>query len=79
MKIDVTRPGGFKYAFHGVDVVEYRQGVHDVPQEVADLALAEKWASPVAATPAAAVPATAATPPRGAGRRGRRPPPPAAG
>lgn len=54
MRINVTRPGGFKYAFHGIHVVEYLPGVSDVPQEVADCAISEKWAVPVAPPPAAA-------------------------
>ncbi|HXT31371.1 MAG TPA: hypothetical protein VN716_18865 [Vicinamibacterales bacterium] len=78
MRINVTRPGGFKYAFHGVDVHEYLPGIVEVPQEVADLAVAEKWAEtvivpPAADSPPSTAPAVVEKPaPRGArGRSGR--------
>ena len=55
MRIAVTRLRGFKYAFHGIDVVEYLPGEHDVPQSVADLAIREGWAVAVAAAAEAPV------------------------
>lgn len=57
----------FKYAFHGIDVVEYAPGLCELPEEVASLAVPEGWAEPVktqSAPPAA--------PPARGGRRGAR-------
>lgn len=62
MRINVTRPGGFKYAFHGINVVEYAEGLRDVPQEVAELALQEGWCVAAGAAPAAAAVRTPAVP-----------------
>ena len=42
MRIKVTKP--FKYAHHGVDVVHYDVGMHDVCKRCADIAIAEGWA-----------------------------------
>jgi len=53
MLIKITRPGGIRFSHHGWDVVEYAPGECDVPEEVATLALAEKWAEPVKNAPAA--------------------------
>jgi hypothetical protein len=46
---------GFKFAYRGCDVVEYKKGeTVTVGAECADLALAEKWAKPAGkARPAA--------------------------
>lgn len=40
--ITITKP--FKYAFRGVEVVEFGVGEQDVPGEVAEIAVREGWA-----------------------------------
>lgn len=42
INITITEP--FKYAYRGCDVVQFECGTQDVPEEVADIALAEGWA-----------------------------------
>jgi len=40
----ITITQSFKYAFRGVEVVEFGVGEQDVPDEVAEIAVREGWA-----------------------------------
>lgn len=74
-----------RFALEGIRVVEYPAGLHDVPEEVSTVALAEGWAevprapttAPAAATaPAQGAPAAASA--DGEKPAGEAPPPPPA-
>ena len=46
MKLVVTK--AFKFAIGGTQVVRFKQGEADLPQEAADIALKEGWAEKIA-------------------------------
>ena len=60
----------FKYAFEGHRVVEYTPGVCELPDEVADVALLEKWAEPAKAGTETPAPTSKPGAAKGGARKG---------